>query len=117
MMKWSTNHLCFAALALAVSGFWTGQAMAAQNCITTGSAGGSAVTSCAAIVHTPFILEQRVIDTGLQREKFTFMDVPEAQRQESWPLGNPTIRACKFCLAPNRQNAARIKALKTPSAP
>jgi hypothetical protein len=55
--------------------------------------------------------EQRVIGTGAHAETFTFDEVPEEQRPQGWFLGNPAIQACRFCLAPNRQNMARKREL------
>lgn len=59
-----------------------------------------------------FPADQRLIDTGEQKDRFTFVESPEQDRPESWALGNPRIKACKFCITPNMQNAARMKALK-----
>lgn len=60
-----------------------------------------------------FFRDQGVIDRQDHLQTGTYLEVPEARRQKSWPLpGSPNVQACRNCIAPDRQNAARLNALQ-----
>ena len=60
----------------------------------------------------PLNNELRTIESGAYKQSGTWRSVPEPQRLKEWPLGDPSIQACPFCLEPNEQNVARLKALE-----
>ncbi|MEC9367872.1 MAG: hypothetical protein VX871_04190 [Pseudomonadota bacterium] len=69
-----------------------------------------ATVSCTPI--PPLDLDTRTIDTGAYKSRGTWLATDRANRAESWPLGDPAVQNCRFCLEPDRQNAARLKALQ-----
>jgi hypothetical protein len=106
-MRRPVQVLLTAALVAATSSLWTG---AAATVVCTNIT--TILTVCEETGLTRQLdREQRVIGTGAHAETFTFDEVPEEQRPEGWFLGNPAIQACRFCLAPNRQNMARKREL------
>lgn len=60
----------------------------------------------------PLTNELRTIDGGAYKQSGTWRDVPEHKQPKEWPLGDPSIQPCPFCLEPNAQNAERLKALE-----
>lgn len=56
--------------------------------------------------------DARMIDTGQHRASGSYLNVDEIKRtKDVWPLGKPSLQNCRFCLEPDRLNAARLKSL------
>jgi hypothetical protein len=60
----------------------------------------------------PLVKELSTIEGGAYKQSGTWRKMPEEQRLKEWPLGDPSIQSCPFCLEPNEQNVARLKALE-----
>ena len=59
-----------------------------------------------------FFRDQGVLDRRNHLDSGSYSDVARVRRPKDWPLGPPSIQDCRFCLTPDAQNAARLKALQ-----
>ena len=115
------NHpiVAIAALATVIAVLLPATASAQPVCrqvVTGGQTGtfpGPVVTTLCA-PNADFFRDQEVIQRRDHLQSGAYRDVPEAKRIKRWPLGSPYIQNCRFCLEPDRQNAARIERLRRP---